>query len=202
MDDLEFIQRCASGDKQAWDEFVDKYSRLIYNYIYSVLKTKGLTLAQENIEELFQEIFFSLIKDDFKKLKSFRGLNGCSFASWLRQVTVNFSIDYIRKIKTTVSLDQEDEEGFSLKDILTDNSLHTADVLEQEESYSNLTGCIEGLDNDDKYFLELYINRRVSLEELSRFFKISRGAVDMRKARIINKLRECFKSKGFFKLES
>ena len=96
MDDLEFIQQCASGDKKAWDEFVDKYSRLIYNYIYSVLKTKGLTLAQENIEELFQEIFFSLIKDDFKKLKSFKGLNGCSFASWLRQVTVNFSIDYIR----------------------------------------------------------------------------------------------------------
>ena len=38
MDDLEFAQCCANSDKLAWDEFVEWYSRLIYNYIHSVFK--------------------------------------------------------------------------------------------------------------------------------------------------------------------
>ena len=96
MDDLEFVHRCASGDKQSWDEFVDRYSRLIYSYILSILNIKSRILPQDNINDIFQEIIYSLIKDNFKKLKSFKARNACSLASWLRQVTINCTIDYLR----------------------------------------------------------------------------------------------------------
>jgi len=84
MDDLEFVQRCVKGDKLAWNAFVDKYSRLLYNYIYSVLKVKGRHLAEDNVNDLFQELFLSLSKDNFQKLKSFKGKNGCTLASCVR----------------------------------------------------------------------------------------------------------------------
>ena len=197
MNDLEFIQRCVRAEREAWDEFVDKYSRLIYNYIYSVLQTKGATLAQENINDLFQEIFLSLVKDNFKKLKSFKAKNNCSFASWLRQVVINATIDYIRKLKPVVSLDEENEEKVSLQDILPDDSPFVRDTIIQEEVLLDLTDCISRLDNDDKYFLELHMQRDLSLEEIKDLLRVSRGAVDMRKSRLIEKLRECFKSKGF-----
>ena len=35
------------------------------------------------------------------------------------------------------------------------------------------------------------------LEVLKEHFRVSRGAIDMRKSRIIDRLRECFKHKGF-----
>ena len=90
MTDLEFVQRCASGDKAACDEFVEKYSRLIYKYINSVLKQYNPGLAtEENTDDIFQEIIVVLSRDNFKKLKTFKAKNGCSLASWLRQVTVN-----------------------------------------------------------------------------------------------------------------
>ncbi|MFC1804427.1 RNA polymerase sigma factor [Candidatus Omnitrophota bacterium] len=197
MDDLEFVQRCVKGDKPAWDEFVTRYSRLIYSYIYSVLKIKGSALAKESVDDLLHEIFVSLIKDNFKKLKTFKAKNGCSLASWLRQVTINRTIDYVRRVKPVISIDEERKEGFSLKDVLADTSRGAADISESSEKISHLKDCISRLDKDDKYFLALYLDKGLSLEELKRHLKISRGAVDMRKLRIIGRLRDCFKNKGF-----
>ena len=197
MNDLEFVQRCVKGDKKAWDAFLKQYSRLIYSYIHSVLNSKGIKFTQDNIQDVFQEIFCSLIKDNFRKLSTFKARNGCSLASWLRQVTVNFTIDYIRRLKPIVSIDEENDEGSSLADLLSSNSPSVADTFSQEERLTQLKDCIDGLHNDDKYFLELHINRDLSLQDLKEHFKISRGAIDMRKSRIIERLRECFKNKGF-----
>jgi len=197
MRDLEFIKRCVKRESFAWDEFVGKYSHLIYNYIYSVLKTKGLTLTQENINDLFQGIFLSLINDNCRKLKSFKARNGCSLASWLRQITINYTIDFLRKLKPLVSIDEESEDDFSLKDILVDGSASAPEKLSQKEKLKSLKACIARLDTDDKYFLELHFHRGFNLKELRKSFKTSRPAIDMRKYRIIRALRECFISKGF-----
>ncbi len=198
MSDLEFVRRCVKGDKQSWDEFVNKYSRLIYNYIYSALKIKGFLSTEETVNDLFQEIFLTLVKDNFKKLKSFKAKNGCSLASWLRQITVNFSIDYLRKARPTVSLDEEnDEESPSLKEILPDSSARITDTLSHQERLLHLKDCIKVLEKDDKYFLELHIHRGLGLEDLKAHFRISRGAIDMRKSRLIERLRDCFRNKGF-----
>jgi len=197
MDELGFVRRCVKGDRQAWDEFIEKYSRLIYNYVFAVLSARNYSFAQNHLQDIFQEIFASLIKDNFKKLSSFKAKNGCSLASWLRQVTVNFTIDYIRKLKPLVSIDEETDGDFSLIDILPSNSPSAADTLRQEEKLVHLKDCIDKLDIDDKYFLELHIHRGLDLEKLKAYFKISRPAIDMRKFRIIERLRECFKSKGF-----
>lgn len=198
MDDLEFIRKCIGGDKQSWDEFIDKYSRLIYNYINSVLKQKnpGL-LTKENTGDIFHEIFLSLTKDNFKKLSSFKGKNGCTLASWLRVVTVNYTLDYLRKFKPAVSLEEEGDDGLILKDIIADSVASVIDTADAEERLTHLKECIDELGTDDKYFLELHINRGVCLEAMKGLFGVSRPAIDMRKLRIIQRLRECFKSNGF-----
>jgi RNA polymerase sigma factor (sigma-70 family) len=198
MNDLEFVQRCAKGDKQAWDEFVTRYSHLIFNYIYRVLKSNNSNQSlSENIKDIFQEIFVSLSKDNFRKLKSFKARNGCSLASWLRQVAVNAAIDYARKSRYVISIDEENEDGLSLKEVLASHADSASDQLAAKEKLGQLKDCIKAMDIEDKYFLELHINQKLSLESLRGLLKISRGAVDMRKARIINRLRECFRSKGF-----
>ena len=197
MDDLEFVQKCATGDKRSWDEFVDKYSRLIYNYIHSVLKAKGAAASQENTSDIFQNIFTSLVAGNFKKLKSYQGKNGCSLASWLRQVVVNATIDYIRRSRPLLSIDQEGDDGFSLKDVLADKTGPVTDALAREEKLEQLKECIKRLNASDKYFLELHINQGVALGELKEVLGLPRGAVDMRKSRIIDRLKECFSKKGF-----
>lgn len=197
MGDLEFVQKCIKGDKLAWDEFVDRYSRLIYNYIHSTLKIKGLSFTQGNISDIFQDVFLSLTKENFKKLRTFKGKNNCSLASWLRQVTINLTIDSLRRIKPIVSLDEENDQGSSLKDTLKDTSALPEDRIYYNEKIKQLEECIGALEDKEKYFLELYIYQQIGLQELMGHFGVSRAAMDMRKSRIIEKLKDCFRKKGF-----
>ncbi|MFC1657880.1 RNA polymerase sigma factor [Candidatus Omnitrophota bacterium] len=203
MSERAFIQRCLKHEKAAWDEFVDKYSRLIYNYIYSVFKIKGLRFSADTVNDLFQEIFLNLTKDNFKKLRQYKGKNNASLASWLRIITINFCLDYVKKEgKPNLSLEEKlNEEGFSLKDILADNNMQARELLNNQEKIQLLSECIERLSNDDKYFLEMHIYQGVNLRDLRVNLGISRSAVDMRKLRLIEKLRDCFRDKGF-QLES
>jgi len=197
MNDLEFLQSCLQGNKQAWAEFILRYSRLIYNYIYSVLSVKGRTLSADQVEDIFQELFHALLKDNYKKLATYRGKNGCSLASWLRQVTINFTIDYLRKLKPMVSMDAQGEEGFSLGDTFADLSAGAIEFLTDQDKRKTLGECIGLLDPDEQYFLELFLNQELTLDEIKEHLKINRGAVDMRKGRILQKLQDCFKKKGF-----
>lgn len=197
MDDLKFVRGCIKGDQQSWTEFISRYSRLIYNYIYSVLSVKGCSISSGQIEDIFQEIFHSLIKDNYRKLSTYRQKNACSLASWLRQVTINFTIDYLRKLKPMASIDEESEEGFSLADTLKDQGQNAAEFLNDKNKRTTLQECISLLESGEQYFLELYLNQGLSLEELKDHLKINRGAVDMRKGRILKRLQDCFKKKGF-----
>lgn len=201
MDDLRFVRACIKGDKQSWNEFLSRYSRLIYNYIYSVLAVKGRNLAIEQVEDIFQEIFCSLINNNYKKLSTYQARNGCSLASWLRQVTINFTIDYLRKLKPMFSIDVEIEPGLSLKDVLKDLSDDAFEFLSNQDKRKTLQECVHLLEADEQYFIELFLNQGLSLEQIREYFKINRGAVDMRKSRIFQKLQDCFKNKGFFKLD-
>ncbi len=201
MDDLKFVRGCIKGDKQSWSEFIPRYSLLIYNYIHSVLSVKGCSISTQQVEDIYQEIFHTLIKDNYKKLSTYRAKNGCSLASWLRQVTINFTIDYLRKLKPMVSIDQETEEGFSLADTLKDLSKDAAEFVNDKERRKTLQECIKLLESGEKYFLELFLNQRLNLEEIKEHLKINRGALDMRKGRIFQKLRDCFKMKGFLEFQ-
>lgn len=199
MDDREFVLKCVRGNRKAQDEFLNKYSRLIYNYIHSALRAKGLPDTQETVADLFQEVILSLFKDNYRKLRSFQGKNGCSLASWLRLVAVNHTRDYAKKKKPTVSLEQESEDNLILKDIIVSDAQPVSQVLVRKEELVSLGECIDALNTDDKYFLELHFNRELDFEELMSHFSATRGTIDMRKSRIIEKLRQCFKNKGFFR---
>jgi RNA polymerase sigma-70 factor (ECF subfamily) len=197
MDDLGFVQKCATGDKQSWDAFVEKYSRLIYSAIHSVLKSSTQATLKENIDDLFQEVFLSLTRDNFKKLRSFQARNGCRLGTWLRTVSINLVLDHLRREKPGISLEDEDTEGHRLKDILSDTKEPIPETAIRREKLRGLEDCIKILDSDEQYFLELCLNQGCSVQELAEHLGIKRGAVDMRRHRLIERLRECFRKKGF-----
>jgi len=133
MNDLEFIQNCLKGDKQSWLEFISRYSRLIYNYIYSVLSVKGCSIPTEQVEDIYQEIFHILIKDNYKKLSTYQAKNGCTLASWLRQVTTNLLLIICVSLGLWLLLYEHSEEGLGLADTLADLSAGAAEFLSDQD---------------------------------------------------------------------
>lgn len=198
MGDLQIVHRFISGDKPVRDDFLKKYSRLIYSYIHSILAAKGVQAGQAvQIQDIFQGLFCHLLDNDCAKLRTFQAKNGATLATWLRQVTVNFTLSYLRRLKPAVSLDEEKGEDAALRDILPDDSLPAPELLTRDEKIKSLQECIAALGGEDKYFLELHANQGLGFAELKDLLRVSRGAFDMRKSRIIGRLRECFKSKGY-----
>lgn len=189
MNDFDFINKCTSGDKQAWEQFVDKYSSLIYSYIYSTLRRKGRQDSIETADDLCQSVFSLLIKDNFKRLRQFKAKNGASLASWLRMVTINHTLDYLRRNKQIIS--------FGLEEIdLDSQDLGAYHALLNKEKLEVLSRCIEQLSIDDKYIVDMHVYRDIDLGNLKSMLQISRSAVDMRKSRIIKRLKDCFRRKG------
>ena len=197
MQDLELLQRCFAGDKLACDEFLRLYSRLIYNYILHVIRSKSRYFDQELPQDIFQELFSTLFSDNCRKLKTFKSKNKSTLATWLRQVTINFTIDYLRRQKPYISLDAEDSDGKSLGAILSDGKERVDSAIGREEKLIQLEDCIERLDLDEKFFVELHFKLGLRLEAIKGMLDLTRGAVDMQKQRLIKKLRECFKLNGY-----
>jgi RNA polymerase sigma-70 factor (ECF subfamily) len=198
MSDLEFIKKCVTGKRKFWQEFIDRYARLIYAYILSVLKYKGIMqLNEETIRDIFQEIIFSLVDNNFRKLKSFTARNGCSFASWLRQVVINYTLDYLRKPKLRTSSLEKPDDADNHQNVIYDESFSISQVVIDKERLEHLKDCIRQLGESEKYFMELHIYRGIRLDKLRKHLRLTRGAIYMQKARIIAKLRNCFKGKGF-----
>jgi RNA polymerase sigma factor (sigma-70 family) len=198
MSDLEFVRRCVQAERGAWEEFVERYSRLVYNYIHSVFRAKGYCPdSPDQPKEIFHDIFVLLSENNFAKLKSYKAKNGCSLASWLRQVSINYTVDCLRKLKPTLSLDEENEDGFSLGEVIPADANSSRDIALEKEKTLRLKECIAGLATDDKLFLELYLWQGRGLGEVAKLMCLSRPATDMRKRRILERLRACFRLKGY-----
>jgi len=198
MDDLEFVRRCCLGQSQAWEEFLSKYCRLIYNYIHSVLRSQGNTADKDFVSDIYHDIIASLLKDRYKKLRGYKARNRASLATWLRHVTVNHCLSHLRKIRSAdIPFNEQRHNGLVLSEIIAFRSPSLHDQAAHDERLDQLTDCIQSLDIEDRFFLELHVRHGLRLEELKDYYTVSRGAVDMRKNRILARLRDCFKEHGF-----
>ena len=197
MRDREFLRYCLSLGKEGWQELIGRYCHLIYGSIYAVAHKYGNRWPANAVEDIFQEVVLSLFEDNCRRLRSFKGKNNCSLGGWLRQVAINHAIDYLRRQAREVSLDSEDEDGMALVDVLASNCRDVREDMDKEDLLRRLSECIDILDAEEKYFVDLHFWQGVHQDALARHLAISRQAVDMRKTRIVKRLRECFRRKGF-----
>ncbi len=88
---------CLDGEKSSWDVFVLQYAGLVYHTIKKIFGHYHTESRGDVVEDLFQDFFLSLIRDNFKKLRQFKGDRGCSLASWLRVIASRQTIDFLRR---------------------------------------------------------------------------------------------------------
>ncbi len=85
--DIELVRRTCEGDMTAFHQIVDTYKKKVYYIAYNICGD------HHEAEDISQEVFIKV----FKSIKKFR--KDAKFSSWLYQVSVNTSIDAIRKVK-------------------------------------------------------------------------------------------------------
>jgi len=78
------------GEKAAWDAFVRRYGGLV------VAAVRGVAMAQAEVEDLTQEVFLRLCKDDFRLLRSYDPARA-SVSTWLTIVARSTARDGLRR---------------------------------------------------------------------------------------------------------
>ena len=159
------VEKIIAGDKSSWDEFVQQFTRLIYHAIYKTLQGRGYKSGSDLVDDLHQEVFLSLLKNDVAKLRGFQWRNGCSLATWLTVVSRNTAIDFIRKDSRyksrEVSIDAESagsdkgEASGSLLDILPDSAVTPDKEMASKEAVDVIRKAITELSPQDRKLLEL-----------------------------------------------
>lgn len=97
-DNVKLIKRCQKKSRKAFDELYLTYSPLMYGICLRY--TKDETEAQDLLQECFIRIL-NKIKD-----YEFKG----SFEGWIRRLTVNHAINYLRSKKHFMSEDISEYE--------------------------------------------------------------------------------------------
>src|SRR6266487_4139751 len=95
------IQRCLSGDQQAWDAIVRQFWRKVFNVAYKFVG------KHDEAEDLTQDIFLKI----FKSLDTFD--RRANFQTWLISVSRNLCIDHyrsVRKERETIDRDVDASE--------------------------------------------------------------------------------------------
>jgi len=175
---------CLQGKKAAWDAFVLQYSGLVYHTIKKTFTLYHTEPRTDEVEDLFQEFFVSILRDDFRKLRQFRGERGCSLATWLRVVAVRLSIDFLRK--------QESSKVEVTNNIPLEGSDPPLAVTQREEE-EMLLQTLQSLSPRDRIFIDLCFRQGLPPEEIATILRVSVNAVYTQKSRILDKLRETLK---------
>lgn len=195
--DLALLQRCIQGERRAWVEFVERFSRYVYFLIQRTDAKYGAGLTEADVADAHNDVFIAFLEDDKRRLRAFEGRNGCSVRSWVRLIAIRKTLDLLRRRKVHLSLDADDDDQPRRE--LTDTRADPLEALlqaRQNERRAQLGHLIDQLSDADRLLLDLLYGQKLSVDAAAAVLRIKRGALYTRKTRVIQRLRRLAEDAG------
>lgn len=184
--DVKLIRLCKKNNKEALNSLYLKYEKYIYSICYNY------THSKEDALDLLQDVFIKILKS----IKSFD--ESRPILPWIKRITVNTCINFKRKIKETISLDQViTDDGQTLKEAIAsqfnlENFIlfqNTSEIINEE------IAAIE-----DRFRLPLILRHKhqMSYEEISTYTELPLGTVKTNIYRGRKLLKERLQARGLW----
>jgi len=194
----ELLTACLQGDKKAWDVFVEKYTDLVYHTIHKTLSIYSPDFLYQELEDIHNSIFLSLIDNDYKKLRQYKGINGCTVSSWIRIIATNAVLNFIKKgsnVHIFFEDTSDENKNKALTDTISDPQPSVIEKITESEQAALLGKLIDDLKSNDRLFLQYYYEEELPPEEIAEIMNITVSAIYSKKSRIIDKLKKIAKKK-------
>jgi RNA polymerase sigma-70 factor (ECF subfamily) len=96
----ELVQACVqSGDQAAWEEFIQRFNRLISVIVLRTARASGET-SNSILEDLIQETYMKLCADRCRLLREFQFEHPNAIFGYIKVVTANVVRDHFKAIHT------------------------------------------------------------------------------------------------------
>ena len=169
--DKQLVERVKSGDTEAFDELVVKYSPKLYGLVYH------MTSNHEDTNDLLQDIFAKA----YRSLKRFRGKS--AFYTWIYSISVNMTLNYLKKRnrRRGISLDDIDSSIENDKDFIEttskSNPVKEANIHELQQ---RLNEAMMELSEDHRAVVTMFDIQGLPHNEISKILGVSAGTVRSR----------------------
>ncbi len=191
--DRYLVEACIRRDLESWSNLVKKYSPLVYISVENRLKKYGIDAARHDIEDIKQNIFADIWKNN--KLSSVTGRDDISY--WFAIVSGNAAMEYFRsraarQARKTVSLFNKIEEK-ELGELLSSEALSPKGELARAETEGKIDEAIESLPEKEKLMIKLYLIHDKKYHEIAAILGVPKGTVSSYIKRAREKLKEALK---------
>ena len=187
--DRQILKRCITGEKKAREEFVIRFSNPVYQCIQFTLKAKQIPFSQQDLEDLHSTVFLNLFNKRCKKLRQYKGKNGCSVFSWIRLITVRTVIDHLRKAGRDVIVRPKEEFNLDTLPGLIHDGYDPLARMEKADQKALLLKGLESLMPRDRLFLQLHCLHGVSIQKVADILQLSENNAYSLKHRAIGRLK-------------
>lgn len=188
-EDARIIRRCLDSDPEAWEELVQTRADLVWSAIHRTFGLYNFSYGREDAEDLFNSVFLSLLEDDCRRLRQFRGDNKCSLSTWLTVVTGRKALDFMRKDRGRLTVEPAASE-YDVWETISDGGPPADVVLAEKQARELLAGAVRELAPRDRIIYHLLFTRGCDATETARILGISQEVVHSRKHRIIQQLKK------------
>jgi RNA polymerase sigma factor (sigma-70 family) len=143
LPDATIVARCRTGDEQAWNELVARFSRYVY-----AIATRAFRLREHDAEDVFQEVF-ARTYEHLDRLRDDEAIR-----PWIGQLTRRLCIDRLRATSREEPLESaaepagadetiaEVEEALTVHEALSSLPEHCGEILDRffarDESYATI----------------------------------------------------------------
>lgn len=199
MTHQELVRGCIKKEPSAWNEFVERFSKLIWWAIETRLNRFTQHYTREDIEEIYQNVFVSIWEKE--KLKSLK--DNAKLDRWLCAVSSNMAVDYIRQTKTdkgVLSLFEpigQEEETILLQDCIASDKDCPAEAASAGELRSVLEGLLLSLSHREKTIITFNLLYDKTHQEISDILNMPINTVSTVIKRTKERLRDKLTQMGF-----
>ena len=188
-DDRLLLGRCFSGDRDAHEAVVRQFSDLVYRVIQHTFSVKDISYSLSDLEELHNGIFLRLFENRCKRLKQYKGKNGCSLASWIRIIAVRTVIDYLRKESVDALNRSKTAAPLEVIDYMEAEEPEPWAAIDREDQWHMIQNGLEKLRPKDRLFLKLHFLERLSVGEVAHVMGLSESNAHSMKHRALKRLK-------------
>jgi RNA polymerase sigma-70 factor (ECF subfamily) len=138
---------------------------------------------------LHNTVFLRLLEKRCRRLRRFKGKNGCSLASWIRVVTVRTVLDHLRQTRDALSRASMRESIETLTHFKADLP-EPWQLLDRFEQSEIVRRAMASLPPRDRLFIKLHFMEGTSQSDIAEIMNIPRNTVYSLKHRAIERLKK------------
>lgn len=184
--EIKLIRQCKKQNKEALNAIYIKYEKYIYSICYNY------THSKEDALDLLHDVFIKMLKN-IQNFDEKRPL-----LPWIKRITINTCINFKRKRKATISLDQVmTDDGQTLKDAIA-SQFNLENYILFQDSSNIIKEEIAKI--EDKYRLPLILRHQheMSYGEISTYMNLPLGTVKTNIFRGRKQLKEQLTLRGLW----